>query len=123
MKESVISLIAKNCQWRKTVNEIFSSVCEDRIDKLEKMLPSGSGIDSGCKINREKSGEDKVIIEFDFHHMDDNGYYDGWTHHEIIIKPKLWNNFDFRITGRNKRMIEDYLNDVFDYALREEIEL
>lgn len=123
MKDSLIALIAQTCDWRKQVNEEYMGVCEDRLYKLEQMLPSGSGIDSGCKIDVENSSSDKVVILFSWHHMDENGYYDGWTDHKLIVKPKLWNNFDVRITGRDRNYLKEYLYDLFDSALRKIVEL
>lgn len=118
MKETIISLIAKNCDWRKTVAKSYFDECENRLDRLESMLPSGSGIDAGCKIVREESGSDKVVIAFSWHHMNEDGYYDGWTQHKLIVKPKLWNDFDMRITGRDRGGIKDYLYDLFGEVLK-----
>lgn len=120
MKTStLIQLIAKNCQWRKTVNEAYSGQCESRLDKLEAELPRGSGIDCGCKIDRENSGDKKVIITFDYHFMDDNGYYDGWGSFKLIVTPNLSSYPDMRITGRDRRQIKDYFYDLFSYELFE----
>lgn len=123
MKDTLISHIAKNCDWYKTVNDEFMPVCEDRLYKLGQMLPSGSGIDSGCKIDVEGSSSKKVVINFSFHHLNTDGYYDGWTDHKLIVTPRLWNNFDMKITGRDRNYIKDYLYDLFDSVLREEVEL
>ena len=123
MKAKLISLIAQTCDWHKVVNDEYMGECEDRIYKLEQLLPSGSGIDSGCKIDVEKSSSDKVIITFGYHFMDDYGYYDGWEDYKLIVKAKLWNDFDLRIVGKDRRFIKEYLYETFDYALREEVEI
>jgi len=115
--KTLVYLIAKNCQWLKTVNDAYLSQCESRIDKLESLLPSGSGIDSGCKIDREKSGLKKVVINTSFHHLNDDGNYTGWTNHQIIITPNLSEYPDLKITGVNKNDIKDYLSDVFNDCL------
>lgn len=120
--KTLISLIAKNCEWLKTVNENYLNLCESRIDKLESLLPSGSVIDCGCKIDREKSGLKKVIINLSFHHMNNGGYYDGWTEHKIIITPNLSEYPDIKITGRNKDQIKEYLCDIFSDCLFAEVE-
>ena len=118
MKDKLISLIAQTCDWHKVVNDEYMGECEDRIYKLEQLLPSGSGIDAGCKIDVERSSSDKVIINFSWHHLDENGYYDGWTDHKLIVKPKLYGDFDLKITGRDKGYIKDYLYDLFDTELK-----
>jgi hypothetical protein len=87
------------------------------IEYLCEQLPRGSGIDNGTKFNFEKSKPNRLVLNVDFHHMDENGYYDGWTEHEIVITPDLAHNFDFRITGRDRNQIKDYLGDTYHYAL------
>lgn len=123
MKDKLISLIAQTCDWHKVVNDEYMGECEDRIYKLEQLLPSGSGIDAGCKIDVEKSSSDKVIITFGYHFMNDAGYYDGWEDYKLIVKPKLWNDFDLRIVGKDRRFIKDYLYDLFDTELRQIMEI
>lgn len=123
MKDTLISLIAQTCDWHKTVNDAYLNECELRLLKLQEMLPHGSGIDSGCKIDVEASSSDKAIILFEWHHMNEDGYYDGCTEHKLIVKPKLWNNFDMHITGRDRNYIKSYLYDLFDSVLRKEVEL
>jgi len=79
-------------------------------------LPSGSGIDAGCTINIDESNENKIVINFSFHHMDENGFYDGWTDHKVICKPSF-DGFNLRITGKNKNGVKEYLYDTFDSCL------
>lgn len=122
MKTQIYKEIAKKCEWLKTVNEHHLAQCESNLDYLEDLLPSGSGIDSGCTIDREKSGSKKIIISFSYHHMDENGMYCGWTDHDLIVTPNLTDGFDLRITGKNKRQIKEYLYDVFYHAMNEPID-
>ena len=117
--KTLIQLIAKNCQWLKTVNENYRDVCESRLDKLEKELPSGSGIDCGCKLDREKSGDSKVIITFDYHYMNGDGYYDGWLSFKAVITPTLSGYQEIKITGRDKQGLKDMLFDTFSSCLLE----
>jgi hypothetical protein len=52
--------------------------------------------------------------------MDENGYYDGWTNHKLIVKPELSESgFDLHITGPDKNFVKDYLYDLFDHILSE----
>jgi len=94
-------------------------ITEDR-DMLEDIaknyLPSGSGIDSGCAIDVDASDSRKIFIDTSYHHMNDGGYYDGWTEHRITVSPSF-DGIDIKISGRDRNQIKDYLHDVFYTAL------
>lgn len=94
------------------------------IPSLEDLLPSGSGIDAGTKVDIARSKPNRIVLTFGYHHMDENGYYDGWTEHKAIITPCFdgW-GIDVRITGRNRNGILDYLHDVFYWSLAQKTEL
>jgi len=89
---------------------------KNNLDTLQDELPSGSGIDSGCKIDLDNSTPEKIIITFGFHHMDENGSYDGWTDHKLTVKPSF-SGIDIKISGRDRNQIKDYLYDVFQTVL------
>lgn len=116
--KTLISEIASNCQWHKTVNDQYIDLCEDRIKKLQSMLPHGSGIDCGCKIDVDKSGDNKVIITFEYHHMNENGYYAGWTSHKLTVRP-TFSGIDMKISGRDVDGLKEYLYDVFYHILND----
>ena len=84
-------------------------------------MPSGSGIDSGVKIDYDKSTGDKLVFNTAFHHMDTHGGYDGWTEHRVIVKPSLMHGYTVTITGRNRNDIKDYLAELFSYSLDQEL--
>src|SRR5580765_24295 len=54
-------------------------------DLVKDFLPHGSGIDSGVKFDFDKSNGEKLIFYFGFHHMNEDGYYDGWTEHALTV--------------------------------------
>lgn len=126
-KEKPIPLyqqLAKNVQWyHSTINSPYhkkwNEVAETNINELIDMLPSGSGIDSGVSIDLENSTENKIVLYCEYHHMNDAGYYDGWTSHTIRLIPDMINGFSMSISGKNRNSIKDYLYELFDYALRE----
>ena len=100
-----------------------ASVHEDTILRLVKdFMPSGSGFDSGTKIDLDASHANKLVFTTSYHHMNDGGYYDGWTDHTVTITPSLVNDFDLRISGRNRNDIKDYMYQTFDQALNEDCE-
>ena len=92
---------------------------EDTISKIMQGAPSGSGIDSGTKLLI--SNRKKLVFQADYHHMNDGGYYDGWTEHKITVTP-AFSGFDLRISGRDRNQIKDYLYEVFDCWLSSECE-
>lgn len=125
MKTTLIARIARLIQAHEHCLKSEDKVCEFHINelaKLQSLLPNGSGIDEGCKIVIEKSSFNKVVISFGFHHMNEGGYYDGWTNHELIVKPEF-DGISLRITGKNRNQIKDYLYDLFDYTLTQTIEI
>lgn len=90
---------------------------EERLDAMLKLLPSGSGIDSGTKLLEHECKSNKLVFQADYHHMNDVGMYDGWTQHKVIITPSLEYGYVIRITGRDRNAIKNYLHDVFDNAM------
>lgn len=65
-----------------------------------------------------------MVFSVPFHHMDENGYYCGWTTYILTVKPSFWKGFEITIknggTGLERReryMIndtKDYLYDLFN---------
>lgn len=82
--------------------------------QLADLLPSGSGIDAGTRI-LEVTPE-RVRFAADFHHMDENGMYDGWTEHVVTVRP-AFDGFSVSVSGRNRNDIKGYLADVFHACL------
>ena len=94
----------------------------DIVDLANTYMPSGSGIDNGSVVNCNCSTEERLVITTGYHHMDGNGYYDGWTEHEVIVTPSLVDRFHLRITGRDRNNVKEYLHAVFSEALNAEPE-
>jgi hypothetical protein len=96
----------------------WTNIHRESIESLvESYMPSGSGIDAGISFDFANSSPNKLIFAFGFHHMNENGYYDGWTAHKLIVSPSLAFGMDMRITGRNRNYIKEYLYQTFEYAL------
>ena len=120
-KESLAYHIASANQARKNCyesgNHVWYDRWEDILDNIERnFLPSGSGIDSGTKIDRDRSTANKIVLTTEFHHMNDAGFYDGWTEHTITVTP-TFESINLKIGGRNRNQIKDYLYDVFYWNL------
>ena len=86
-----------------------------RIDELMQDAPSGSGIDAGTALARDLSKPDRLVFTTSFHHMNEVGMYDGWTHHNVVVTPSLAHGYCIRVTGRDRNGIKDYLADVFHF--------
>ena len=84
----------------------------------KQFLPHGSGFDSGTKIIIDDCDENEIVLDTNYHHMNDNGMYDGWTEHKVVIKPD-WRGVSIKITGKDKNGIKEYMYEVFDQALNE----
>lgn len=95
---------------------------EEAIIRLVKRyMPSGSGFDNGTTIDLNVSNKDRLVFDTSFHHMDENGFYDGWTEHCIRVYP-AFDNVRMTITGQDKNNIKEYIYEVFDTALNTEVE-
>jgi len=93
---------------------------EDKIYNLTEMLPSGSGIDSGITIDDEASTAEKLVLNLSFHHMDDGGFYDGWTDHTVTVTPS-WEGINVDIDGDDRDGIHDYLGEMLRYCLSQDV--
>lgn len=76
---------------------------------------------SEWKIDVNSSHADKLVFEGSYHHMNDVGYWDGYTDHTIVLTPSLLSDFNLRISGRNRNEIKEYIHDIFDTAMREDV--
>jgi hypothetical protein len=110
-------LAARNCEKAGDRSEwILRHI--DRIKTLcAAALPHGSGFDNGSKIDLERSTPERLVFSTAFHHMNEHGYYDGWTEHTVIVTPSLVFGFELRVTGRNRNDIKDTIHECFHYAL------
>jgi len=121
--EQIIGLLyaIDNCKVQN--NDKWQEKHENNLELIEKnILPDGSGIDSGCTINREKSNKQKLVIDSAFHLMNNQGFYDGWIKFQVIVKPCLLFGFDINIKGQFSRRpkysdLKIYLNELFGDCL------
>jgi hypothetical protein len=113
MKKINLKELSKAIAGFQQCKEGFKEIHENKINELCYLLPHGSGIDNGVKLMIEESKPERIIFYFEFHHMDENGFYSGWTEHNLTITPSFLNDFHMKISGKNKNMIKDYLYDLF----------
>jgi len=116
--------IISQCLYRSIFSTNPDTVedAENMLDRIEReILPSGSGFDSGTKIDRKcKQPLRTFKLETSYHHMDDAGFYDGWTSHVVTVTADMTGTGpEIGISGRDKNMIKDYIGDTFGCLLFE----
>lgn len=111
-----LMLARENCVASKNT-EWFGKHTERLEGLVKSHMPSGSGFDSGTTLLVENSTSEKLVFQTSFHHMDEYGSYAGWSEHEVIVKPSLFDGFSLRITGRDRKDIKDYIHETFAYSL------
>lgn len=113
-------LAAENCRKYSNVKWL-----DKHITKIGEIVsnhaPSGSGIDCGTKFDENASNPEKLVFTFEYHHMNEAGYYDGWTSHKAIVTPSLSFGYRLRITGSDRNMVKDYFYDLFNDFLETEL--
>ncbi len=110
-----------NCIKQEKITKQIHEWTERHASNIESMvknfMPSGSGIDNGIAFDFDKSHGEKLVFQFSFHHMDDNGMYSGWTDHTLTVTPSPAFGFELAISGRNRNDIKEYFYDLFQSAL------
>lgn len=112
------SIITKAGIYASSHYASLQPAAETRQKRIDDLLPSGSGFDNDTKI--KSANDSKIVFSTAFHHMDDNGFYCGWTEHRVIITASLQHGFTVRCTGRDKRSIKEYIENVFAEILETE---
>lgn len=127
MKKTIAEAIAgrlaaiENCQ--RSGNSEWMEKHKDAIREINgRHLPSGSGFDSGTRLIAEESTPNRLVFEADFHHMNEGGYYDGWTSHKVIATPSFVHGAEIKVRGRNRNDIKSYIGDMFAEILARVIE-
>lgn len=116
--QKISNLLAARENCIKQGNHDWLTNHTDALQKLAKnVLPSGSGFDNGTAIDLLRSAPNKLYLTASFHHMDEHGFYNGWTDHDVVVTPNLQWDFDLRITGPNRNEIKDYIHEQFQNCL------
>lgn len=92
----------------------LAALCEDH-------LPHGSGFDAGSQLDTRASNPERLVFLTSFHHMDENGTYDGWTDHTVTVRPSF-TGFDVKVSGRDRNDIRDYIAELFCDVLAAEVD-
>lgn len=103
----------RNCL--KTGNREWQIRHVETLKRLMERMPHGSGFDNGTKLI--EASDERIVFLTDFHHMDANGFYRGWTHHKVTLKPSFLHGYTMVISGPNYQGIKDYIDDTFRECL------
>jgi len=90
------------------------------LTRLQDLLPSGSGIDNGTKIDCHATNGERIVLTLGFHHMNEHGMYDGWTQHTVKVTP-MFSGISLHVTGHNRNGIKEYLHEELHGALLQTI--
>lgn len=105
-----------NLEWQEKHESALAEL-------IEKHLPHGSGFDAGTTFDVEShiyGNPERLIFGADYHHLNANGFYTGWTRHAVIVSPSLVGGISLRVTGRDKNGIKDYIAETFNHCLMRE---
>lgn len=103
------------------LREEWAEKWEDAIHAMIERLPHGSGLDTEWRLDPD-TGPNLIRLFIDYHHMDSNGFYCGWSTLTFTIKPHLIHEIDLRVTGtgRGNSDLADALHDMMTMALTEQ---
>tara|TARA_Y100000310_G_scaffold204270_1_gene204520 strand:+ start:104 stop:520 length:417 start_codon:yes stop_codon:yes gene_type:complete len=101
---------------------------EELIRILNNHLPSESGIDGwidNIDLHLNGSKADRLVFFSGYHKMNENGMSDGWIDFDIIVKPSLQFGIEIDVRGKfgKDQDIKEYIHEMFNSALNEEIEI
>jgi hypothetical protein len=111
------AITCKNNGWKDSEAEHIERACT----LVENLMPYGGGFDNGTSLDFDASHQNRLVFTTAFHHMTD-GYYDGWTEHDVSVSASLRDGIKVVVHGRDRDDIKDYIAEVFDYALRVKID-
>lgn len=98
-------------------SDFAERIREDMENFVKANLPRGSGFDMGTTLNFDKSSPDRLVFNTSFHHMNDAGFYDGWTEHEVRVSADLQFGFKLTVGGKDRRAIKAYIAEQFHYIM------
>ena len=111
--EQLSSAVQARLNCIKTGNSEWEQRHGANIESLVRnCLPSGSGFDMGTQIDLNKSTRSLLVFHTAFHHMNEAGYYAGWTYHVVRVRP-AFDGVDVTVTGPNQNGILEYIVDQF----------
>jgi hypothetical protein len=120
--QQIAQLVGAIQQCALTGNAEWGAKHSERLRIIERnYLPSGAGFDNGTRVDVQRSTPEKLVFTTAFHHMNDAGYYDGWTEHTVTAKPSFLLEVSLTISGPDRNAIKDYMYETFRECLTQRV--
>ena len=130
MKRKLYQVIANKLQAMKNLENMddpngwYDKHAKSIEDLIKDHFPHGSGFDGDVWLDFNLSNPEKLVFSAEFHHLNENGYYDGWPTLKVTVKASLSYGIVFKVTGPKRKYVGDagYFYSIFDEFLETEIE-
>ena len=110
----------KNCE--KSDNKEWLEKHYQELKNLTfEYLPSGGGFDGHMEIDLEESTPDKIVIYYEFHFMDEEGYYTHWSDFTSTVTPSFVWGVNIQTTGSSDLDEVEYVEERLHYELTREV--
>jgi len=110
------ALVAARINCIASKNDEWLAKHESRIKWLvSERLPSGSGFDSDTDMDLKASWPNRLVFQSAYHKMNAGGFYDGWIHFAVTVKPSLGHGCEVSGKGNFGRSADGHK----DYILEE----
>jgi len=125
MEKRVYQELASAINARKTCkdrgNTEWLEKWDQRVNEIIGNLPHGSGLDGTWSLDEQKTSDNRLVLNMEYHAMDENGFYDGYIPFSVTVNPSLMFGITLTITGRFGKYqdIKDYLYDILNQAFCE----
>lgn len=101
-------------QCKKGLNTLWEEKHKKRIIELIDKLPHGAGIDGKYCFNWEADPDRYIEFTCEYHFMNENGYYDGWTSFAVRVYPHLFLDVRLVITGKFPGKYQDVKEGLYE---------
>ena len=122
LAQRIASTLAALHNCERSGNVEWAQKHSATLDALGALLPSGAGIDSGTKIDRDNPLPRQLRLRVPYHHMTSEGYYDGWTDYVVLVTPD-WDGVSVEVKGRDRNGTKEYLSELYADVLSLEVTL
>jgi hypothetical protein len=124
MQRKLYEIIARTLDARATCrangNQEWFGRHTEMLERLTRdHMPSGGGF-VATTLDLDASKPERLQFLTGWHHMNDAGYYDGFTYHTVTVTPSLAFAISLAVSGRNRNDIKDYIAEAFQFALTRE---